>query len=117
MRATMVLRVAGWRRGWDSNPRTPVEMLLEFQSSAFDRSATSPINKLRKLRRNSLKTDGRATQGAPNDKACRCEPHPPNSARSGLRHGARLGYLEGRWLIQARVLRTPRGRRGLIEHR
>ena len=32
-----------WRRGWDSNPRTPVEMLLEFQSSAFDRSATSPV--------------------------------------------------------------------------
>src|SRR3984957_16175806 len=32
----------GWRRGWDSNPRTPVKMLLEFQSSAFDRSATSP---------------------------------------------------------------------------
>ena len=31
-----------WRRGWDSNPRTPVKMLLEFQSSAFDRSATSP---------------------------------------------------------------------------
>ena len=35
-----------WRRGWDSNPRTPVKMLLEFQSSAFDRSATSPINNL-----------------------------------------------------------------------
>ena len=35
-----------WRRGWDSNPRTPVEMLLEFQSSALDRSATSPINYL-----------------------------------------------------------------------
>src|SRR5580765_2248632 len=35
-----------WRRGWDSNPRTPVKMLLEFQSSAFDRSATSPINRL-----------------------------------------------------------------------
>ncbi len=34
-----------WRRGWDSNPRTPVEMLLEFQSSAFDRSATSPHQK------------------------------------------------------------------------
>jgi hypothetical protein len=31
-----------WRRGWDSNPRTPVKMLLEFQSSAFGRSATSP---------------------------------------------------------------------------
>ena len=36
-----------WRRGWDSNPRTPVKMLLEFQSSAFDRSATSPFNALR----------------------------------------------------------------------
>src|SRR5271170_132328 len=36
-----------WRRGWDSNPRTPVKMLLEFQSSAFDRSATSPFNMLR----------------------------------------------------------------------
>ena len=35
-----------WRRGWDSNPRTPVKMLLEFQSSAFDRSATSPFNVL-----------------------------------------------------------------------
>src|SRR5581483_1174148 len=33
---------ASWRRGWDSNPRTPVKMLLEFQSSAFDRSAISP---------------------------------------------------------------------------
>jgi hypothetical protein len=31
-----------WRRGRDSNPGTPVRMLLEFQSSAFDRSATSP---------------------------------------------------------------------------
>jgi hypothetical protein len=31
-----------WRREWDSNPRTPVKMLLEFQSSAFDRSAISP---------------------------------------------------------------------------
>jgi hypothetical protein len=36
----------GWRREWDSNPRTPVKMLLEFQSSAFDRSAISPINYL-----------------------------------------------------------------------
>ena len=31
-----------WRREWDSNPRTPVKMLLEFQSSAFDRSAIPP---------------------------------------------------------------------------
>ena len=31
-----------WRRDRDSNPGTPVRMLLEFQSSAFDRSAISP---------------------------------------------------------------------------
>ena len=31
-----------WRRDRDSNPGTPVKMLLEFQSSAFDRSAISP---------------------------------------------------------------------------
>src|SRR3989440_2255840 len=43
-----------WRRGWDSNPRTPVEMLLEFQSSALDRPATSPINYLRLPRRRGL---------------------------------------------------------------
>ena len=36
--------IRDYRRGWDSNPRTPVKMLLEFQSSAFDRSATSPFN-------------------------------------------------------------------------
>ena len=49
MRTTMDrmrVRRPNWRRGWDSNPRTPVKMLLEFQSSAFDRSATSPINNL-----------------------------------------------------------------------
>jgi hypothetical protein len=40
-----------WRREWDSNPRTPVKMLLEFQSSAFDRSAISPIKHLRRLPR------------------------------------------------------------------
>lgn len=34
-----------WRRGRDSNPGTPVRMLLEFQSSAFDRSATSPVRR------------------------------------------------------------------------
>ena len=44
------LRV-NWRREWDSNPRTPVKMLLEFQSSAFDRSAISPFNKLRRSAR------------------------------------------------------------------
>src|SRR5256886_1816314 len=41
------LSITIWRRGWDSNPRTPAAMLLEFQSSALDRSATSPINYLR----------------------------------------------------------------------
>ena len=44
-----------WRRGWDSNPRIPVKILLEFQSSAFDRSATSPINPLRELSRRRLR--------------------------------------------------------------
>src|SRR5438046_1663138 len=33
-----------WRTEWDSNPRTPVKMLLDFQSSAFDRSAICPTN-------------------------------------------------------------------------
>src|SRR5579872_387895 len=47
MRTTIAVpRACHFRRGWDSNPRTPVEMLLEFQSSALDRSATSPINDL-----------------------------------------------------------------------
>jgi hypothetical protein len=32
-----------WRTEWDSNPRTPVKMLLDFQSSAFDRSAICPF--------------------------------------------------------------------------
>ena len=32
-----------WRRDRDSNPGTPVRMLLEFQSSAFDHSAISPF--------------------------------------------------------------------------
>ena len=34
--------IDGWRRGRDSNPRTPFGMLLTFQASAFDHSATSP---------------------------------------------------------------------------
>src|SRR5512138_700847 len=38
-----------WRRGRDSNPGTPVKMLLEFQSSAFDHSATSPNRNLSAL--------------------------------------------------------------------
>ena len=36
------LAVRNWRRGRDSNPRTPFRMLLTFQASAFDHSATSP---------------------------------------------------------------------------
>ena len=77
MRATMVLRNSvRWRRGWDSNPRTPVKMLLEFQSSAFDRSATSPINDLRKTsRRLRLAARGPARKTAANDKACARGPH------------------------------------------
>ncbi len=31
-----------WRTGWDSNPRTPFRVLLTFQASAFDHSATCP---------------------------------------------------------------------------
>jgi hypothetical protein len=50
-----------WRREWDSNPRTPVKMLLEFQSSAFDRSAISPINQLRGLPQR-LSAPGRPSQ-------------------------------------------------------
>ena len=68
MRATMF--APWWRRGWDSNPRTPVKMLLEFQSSAFDRSATSPINNLRKLQRT----------GA-------CGPCPSKKGRRMIMHG------------------------------
>src|SRR5262245_20266168 len=37
---TTGLLIFGWRRGWDSNPRIPLRVLLEFQSSAFDHSAT-----------------------------------------------------------------------------
>src|SRR5437879_11293523 len=51
-------RARSWRRGWDSNPRTPVKMLLEFQSSALDRSATSPINHLRELYQRRLSSIG-----------------------------------------------------------
>src|ERR1700691_2421044 len=37
-----LIRAHIWRRGRDSNPRTPFGMLLTFQASAFDHSATSP---------------------------------------------------------------------------
>jgi hypothetical protein len=39
---TRLTKSLKWRRDRDSNPGTPVKMLLEFQSSAFDRSAISP---------------------------------------------------------------------------
>ena len=52
-----------WRRGWDSNPRTPVKMLLEFQSSAFDRSATSPINCLQRISLNNLRRSRPLSKG------------------------------------------------------
>ena len=66
-----------WRRGWDSNPRTPVEMLLEFQSSAFDRSATSPIKHLRRRSQKAAPCGSprRSKKGA-NDNACADGPHP-----------------------------------------
>ena len=85
-----------WRRGWDSNPRTPVKMLLEFQSSAFDRSATSPFNVLQiylkvdyqccdrqstRERVNSSNRLGKAPIGC-----ARC--HQPGR-RPGRRHGRR----------------------------
>src|ERR1700691_1672927 len=38
-----LIRAHIWRRGRDSNPRTPFGMLLTFQASAFDHSATSPL--------------------------------------------------------------------------
>jgi hypothetical protein len=84
-----------WRRGWDSNPRTPVKMLLEFQSSAFDRSATSPINHLRRLSRKLPARPG-PRKGA-ND----------TPSRLGRR---RLWHIERRRLIEAAIVLFP-GRR------
>src|SRR5579862_3501450 len=81
-----------WRRGWDSNPRTPVKMLLEFQSSAFDRSATSPIKYLRLSPAAAPEGRNRRPRGGANDKAWRRGPHPQRRGRSGLR-GGRLGDL------------------------
>jgi hypothetical protein len=49
-------KLLNWRREWDSNPRNPLRGLLEFQSSAFDRSAISPLNHLRELSRPYLMT-------------------------------------------------------------
>jgi hypothetical protein len=44
-------------------------MLLEFQSSAFDRSATSPINNLRDIPRIKIATAVRLQKGAANHTA------------------------------------------------
>jgi hypothetical protein len=94
MRITMERQ---WRRGWDSNPRTPVKMLLEFQSSAFDRSATSP-----------------------------CVPEPPDRSQAARANDTGLGgghasggrrarYRERRRLIEARVAQVARRRCGLVQ--
>src|SRR5690349_11300209 len=34
--------MGGWRRGWDSNPRSGKPRTTDFESAAFDHSATSP---------------------------------------------------------------------------
>ena len=108
MRATIVtpLRTVRWRRGWDSNPRTPVKMLLEFQSSAFDRSATSPINYLRIFSRQlpALSSPaGRPRKGA-------------NDTPSRLRKCLLWG-VEGGRRIEARIGLFPRRGGGCIQSR
>src|SRR6184192_2234911 len=75
-----------WRRGWDSNPRTPVEMLLEFQSSALDRSATSPINNLQWFSRSNLHRLRGLRKRAAHDKPCARGPHQPSGRRRRLAH-------------------------------
>ena len=92
----------------------PLRMLLEFQSSAFDRSATSPINNLRGLWRMSLSPPGRSKTAA-NDKACRRGPHVGCGPVQACGAGGGLGHLEGRGLIQARVLLGARRRGGLTQ--
>src|SRR5579862_705519 len=79
-----------FRRGWDSNPRTPVKMLLEFQSSAFDRSATSPIKDLRHYPRAIIATRAPARGRA--------------MISGGGRRPHRLRRRETRRLIEARVV-------------
>src|ERR1700741_3014350 len=112
------MRATTWRRGWDSNPRTPVKMLLEFQSSAFDRSATSPINGLQQTPRNNSEAeqgeDGRriikhaAGLVHPTRARARLEP------RSGLRG---LRHLERRRLVETGLPALARRRRRLVERR
>src|SRR5579864_5369510 len=46
-----------WRRGRDSNPRTPFGMLLTFQASAFDHSATYPYSTFSNCREGLLAAD------------------------------------------------------------
>src|SRR5579862_4449873 len=74
-----------FRRGWDSNPRTPVKMLLEFQSSAFDRSATSPIKDLRHYPRAIIATGGSRSR-ARDDIRRRAAPAPALAPQSSAAH-------------------------------
>ena len=83
----------------------PLRMLLEFQSSAFDRSATSPINSLRELSRMSL------SPRRPSRKRRRMIKHagggPHGGCGPGLQAcggGAGLATLKDGGLIEARVL-------------
>jgi hypothetical protein len=91
-----------WRREWDSNPRTPVKMLLEFQSSAFDRSAISPFKHLRELPRNHPALP-RSRKGA-------------NDTPSGLRRRL-LWHIERRWLVEAAIAPFSGRRRRRIQRR
>jgi hypothetical protein len=90
-----------FRRGWDSNPRTPVKMLLEFQSSAFDRSATSPIKDLRHYPLAII-----AMRGPSRGRAM---------ISGGRRRPHRLRRGKARWLIEARIVGLAGRRLGLIE--
>jgi hypothetical protein len=77
-----------WRREWDSNPRTPVKMLLEFQSSAFDHSAISPHklnHRAPRLRSLALWT------GIRNSSAARYSVHPWTSPLRANRSASQLG--------------------------
>lgn len=40
----LVKRFDNWRRGWDSNPRDTSRRPADFESTALDHSATSPIS-------------------------------------------------------------------------
>ena len=98
-----------WRRGWDSNPRTPVEMLLEFQSSALDRSATSPINNLQWFSRSNLHRLRGLRKRAAHDKPCARGPHQPSGRRR------RLAHLEGWRRVETGLAPLARRRSGLVE--